>query len=207
MTSSSGDGIDGLLRQGREGGQEAIGRLLEGCRSYMKLLVNVQLGRTLRVKVDPSDLVQEAFLEAHRSFQSFRGTTEAELMDWLRRILASRLVAVLRRYGAKRRDVHLERRLSEELKRSSEAAEALVRLGSSPSKDVARQEDAARLAAVLEQLAPGYREVILVRHMEGLTFPQVAERMGRSVDSVKKLWVRGLASLRRALGAESHGTA
>jgi RNA polymerase sigma-70 factor, ECF subfamily len=44
--------------------------------------------------------------------------------------------------------------------------------------------------------------VIVLRHLEGLTFPEVAARMGRSEDSVQKLWVRGLASLRRSLGAE-----
>ena len=44
------------------------------------------------------------------------------------------------------------------------------------------------------------REVIVLRHMEGLTFPQIAERMGRSVDSVEKLWLRGLTRLRQTIG-------
>jgi RNA polymerase sigma-70 factor (ECF subfamily) len=45
--------------------------------------------------------------------------------------------------------------------------------------------------------------VLVLRHMEGLTFPQVAQRMGRSVDSVEKLWLRGLTKLRKQFAAES----
>ena len=48
-----------------------------------------------------------------------------------------------------------------------------------------------------------YREVVILRHLEELTFPQVAERMGRTVDSVQKLWVRALANLRRMM-EETH---
>ena len=54
-----------------------------------------------------------------------------------------------------------------------------------------------------EQLPADYREVIILRHLEGLSFPDVAQRMGRTVDSVDKLWARALARLRRSLGAES----
>jgi RNA polymerase sigma-70 factor (ECF subfamily) len=55
------------------------------------------------------------------------------------------------------------------------------------------------LANALGALSDDHREVIILRHLEGLTFPQVAERMGRSVDAVKKLWTRGLVHLRRLL--------
>ena len=48
----------------------------------------MRLGRRLRGKVEPSDLVQEAFLEAHRDFDAFRGTTSAQLLSWLRQVLA-----------------------------------------------------------------------------------------------------------------------
>src|SRR6202040_2404394 len=78
-----------LLRRARAGDDAARGRLLEAYRSYLTLLARVQLGRDLQGKVDPSDLVQEAFLEAHRDFGQFQGQTEAELRAWLRRLLAT----------------------------------------------------------------------------------------------------------------------
>ena len=65
-----------------------------------------------------------------------------------------------------------------------------------------RREQAVLLADALNHLPADYREVLILRHLEGLTFPEVADRMGRSLDSVEKLWVRALPRLRRALGAE-----
>ena len=57
-----------------------------------------------------------------------------------------------------------------------------------------------KLRDALDGLADDYREVIVLRNLECLTFPQIAERLGRSVDSVEKLWLRGLTSLRRLFG-------
>ena len=62
-----------LLAQARAGDGEALGRLLEQYRSYVALLARHQLGKRLRGKVDSSDLVQEAFLEAQRDFGQFAG--------------------------------------------------------------------------------------------------------------------------------------
>jgi RNA polymerase sigma-70 factor (ECF subfamily) len=75
---------------------------------------------------------------------------------------------------------------------------------SSPSQRAARREEAIVLANALEQLPEEYREVVVLRQLEELSFPQVAQRMERSVDSVKKLWVRALANLRRLLGEEAN---
>jgi RNA polymerase sigma-70 factor (ECF subfamily) len=62
-----------------------------------------------------------------------------------------------------------------------------------------RREQAVLLAEALGRLPPDWRELLIFRHLEGLSFPEVARRMGRSVDSVKKLWPRALASLRQLL--------
>ena len=53
------------------------------------------------------------------------------------------------------------------------------------------------MAEALSQLPDDYQVVLVLRHLEGLTFPQISERMGRSVDSVEKLWLRGLTRLRK----------
>jgi RNA polymerase sigma-70 factor, ECF subfamily len=70
---------------------------------------------------------------------------------------------------------------------------------STPSQHASRREQAVLLADALAQLSEDYREVIILRHLEGLPFADVARRMGRSEDSVQKLWVRSLASLRRSM--------
>jgi RNA polymerase sigma-70 factor (ECF subfamily) len=199
--STAGDDFNRLLSLARDGDGPALGRLLDGYRNYLLLLVRLQLRRTLRCKVDPADLVQDAYLEAHRDFASFRGTSEPELLAWLRRILATTTANLIRHYlGTRRRDVRLERQVADELDRSSVALDrGFVARHSSPSERAARRERAVLLADVLQSLPPAYGEVIILRHLEELSFPEIARRLGRSLDSVKKLWVRGLAQLRERL--------
>jgi RNA polymerase sigma-70 factor (ECF subfamily) len=190
-----------LLRRAGAGDDEARGLLLETYRGYLTLLARMELGRRLQGKVDPSDLVQEAFLEAHRDFGQFHGQTEGELRAWLRRVLATSLADQLRRYqGTRRRDPRLERQLGAALDESSEALErGLASRGSSPSARAERREESLRLAGAMEQLPAEYRDVLILRHFRGLTFAEVARRLGKSLDGVKNVWLRGLARLRRLL--------
>src|SRR5262249_35196419 len=92
-----------LLRARTE--EEARGQLLEMYRNYLRLQARALLGTALQVRLDPSDLVQETFLDAHRDFASFQGATEAELLAWLRRILARNLADQARHHKAQGRDV------------------------------------------------------------------------------------------------------
>jgi RNA polymerase sigma-70 factor (ECF subfamily) len=191
-----------LLTLARSGNTAALGQVLELYRDYLMLLARLQLSRRLQSKVDASDLVQETFLRAHEHFSGFRGTTEGELMAWLRQILATTLANQMRHYcGTQRRDVRLERNLAAELENSSRVLDrALVAKQSSPSERAARREQAVLLANALARLPAHYREVIVLRHLEGLKFAEVAQRMGRTVDIVKKMWTPALAELRTALG-------
>jgi RNA polymerase sigma-70 factor (ECF subfamily) len=192
-----------LLQEAQAGDAATLGRLLELYRRYLALLARVQIGKRLQGKVDASDIVQETFLDAHRNFARFRGSSEGELVGWLRQILATNLATVFRHYlGTQGRDVRLEREIEEGLDGSVMAlAGGLVARDSSPSHQASRREQAVLLADALDELPPDYREVLVLRHLEGLTFPEVAKRMGRTLDSVDKLWMRGLARLRQQLAA------
>jgi RNA polymerase sigma-70 factor (ECF subfamily) len=195
---------DSLVVRARGGDTAALGALLEQYRAYLTLMARLEIGRRLQGKTDPTDVVQDAFLEAARCFHQFRGTTEPELSAWLRQILATSLAHLVRRYyGTKVRNVRLEESLRDELDQSSRAVEGgLVARQSSPSALASRRELAVLLADALERLPADYREVIVLRHLEGLTFPEVARRMGKTLDSVEKLWARALSRLKRALGAK-----
>ncbi|MGQ0637492.1 MAG: sigma-70 family RNA polymerase sigma factor [Planctomycetaceae bacterium] len=190
-----------LLVQARAGSEHDRGVLLERYRNYLELLARVELGRRLQRKVDTADVVQETFLEAHRNFHRFRGASESEFIGWLREILGSRIADLVRRYvGTKGRDVRRERPLSVDFDQSSRVLDrGMVALNSTPSQQVIRREQGLLLAEALARLPDNYREVLVLRHLEELTFPQVAERMDRTLNSVKKLWVRAVALLRRSL--------
>src|SRR5438105_2992562 len=140
MTRDAGPDREELLRSARSGSGEALGQLLDLYRSYLALLARLQLDRRLQSKVDASDLVQEACLEAHRDFPQFRGSTEPEFTRWLRQILATNLANQVRHYlGTQRRDVRLERDLALEIEQSSQALDrGLAVAQSSPSQSAAR---------------------------------------------------------------------
>jgi RNA polymerase sigma-70 factor, ECF subfamily len=196
---------DRLLQRARKGDVPALGPLLERYRAYLVVLARVQIGRRLQGKVDADDVVQEAFLGAYRDFPQFRGATEKEFLAWLRQILASLLANLVRHYhGTQRRDVRLERQLALELEQSSQALDrGLVAAQSSPSEQAVRREQSVLLAEALARLPDDLRDLLILRHLEGLTFPEVARRLGRTVDSVKKQWPRALATLRRLLEGET----
>lgn len=191
---------DVLLSRARQGEESARGRLLELYRNYLRLQARTLIGRTLQVRLDPSDLVQETFLDAHRDFPAFAGTTEAELVVWLRRILVRNLADQAKHHTAQGRDVRRQESLEVMLQRSSDSLdEALGRGLSSPSASAARREQAVVLADALAQLRPDDREVITLRHLEGLKFDEVAARMGRTSGAVRVLWTRALERLHRVL--------
>lgn len=189
-----------LIEAARAGDTSTLGRLLELYRNYLRLLARIEIGRRLQGKVDASDVVQETFLDAHRHFAAFRGNAEAQFVCWLREILAGTLANLVRRYlGTQARDVRLECALVADLDQSSHALGQIpVDPHSSPSQHAMRGEQTFLIAEALARLPEDYQTVIVLRHLEGLTFPQVAQRMRRSVDSVEKLWLRGLTRLRQA---------
>lgn len=174
---------------------------LKRFRPWLVLLARLQMARRLSAKLDASDVAQQVLLEACGALPKFRGTTEAELAAWLRSILANVLAHELRRYaGTQSRDVTREVSLDAELAESSQRLNAvLADTGPSPSEEAVRHEQEIRLAAVLERLPDDYREVIVLRNLEGLSHEEVAARMGRSTGAVRMLWMRALAQLRQEL--------
>ena len=176
---------------------------LDGFRDYLRLLARARLDPRLQAKLDPSDVVQQTLLEAHKERAAFRGRTRGELAAWLRQILARNLANALRDFRRDRRDVARERALEGLVEDSSARVEAwLAAEQSSPSARAERQEEAARLAAALEALPEAQREVVMLRHLHGWSLHDIARHVGKSTPAVAGLIHRGLKGLRERLGGE-----
>ena len=170
-----------LLVRAKGGDSEALSRLLAMYRNYVRLLARTQIDSSLRVRLDASDLVQETLMRASRDFPQFNGTTERQLMSWLRTILARNLANLLKHHRAQKRDVNQHRSLEDELDRSSMRIDRVLADSiSSPSAQAARRERAVILADALARLPADYRDVIVMRHLEEAKFADIAARMGRS---------------------------
>lgn len=185
-----------LRRKAAEGDSAARAGFLAAYRPYLRFLARDGIDDDLRAKVDASDLAQDVLVAAQREFPNFRGTTERELLAWLRRMLANRIVDYARKYGGARRKAR-ERSIEDVLYESSVAFESVVAAsGLSPSGHAQKREAAALLADALSRLSDDYQEVILLRTKEGRSWQEVAERMGRSAGAVRMLWIRALTELR-----------
>jgi RNA polymerase sigma-70 factor, ECF subfamily len=190
-----------LLVMVKTGDAGALRCLLERYRNYLGLLVRLQVGRLVRCKLDIESILDEIWRETHRNTALFRGASEREFLSWVRRVMGEVLANQVRRdSGAKTRDLRLERALVDELDRSSCAlSESASASRSSPGRQEACRNQAVLLADALQELPNDHREVIILRQLEGLRFPDVACRLGRTEDSVKSVWVQALARLRFTL--------
>ncbi len=202
MTSHAQHEIDKLFASAKQGSTSCLGRLLTLYSNYLKLLIAAQLDDRLRVRVSPSDIVQETFFEAHRDFYQFRGQSTGEFVAWLRKILVNNLLHVVEQHWlAEKRDVRREVSLEQIGKRLEQSTARLESLfaepGDSPSIHAQRNEQEIMLADALAELPGDYRLVILLRHIEGLPFDEVAQRMDRSSGAVRMLWLRALERLRK----------
>ncbi len=179
---------------------ESRDRALEQYREYLGMLARVQLDPRLRDKLDPSDVVQQTLLDAHRKQDQFRGQTEAEKAAWLRQILARNLVDALRAFGRAKRDVARERSLEAALEQSSQRLEAwLAAEQSSPSQGLQRHEQAVQLAAALAKLPEAQREALVLQNWHGWSLAEIGQHMDRSPAAVAGLLKRGLKQLRGLL--------
>ncbi len=186
-----------LLDQARHGESESLGRLLEIYGNYLRILATTQLDRRLRRRMNPSDLVQETMLAAHRDFLDFRGQSERELLGWLRQILIHCLHRAFETHvKAGKRDIRREvsiEQVSVALDRSAVNLRGLLTdRGVSPSEPVQARERSVALANELSKLSPHYRDVIVYRNLQGLSFEEIAERMERKAGAVRMLWLRAM---------------
>jgi RNA polymerase sigma-70 factor (ECF subfamily) len=177
------------LERAQQGDSRALGLLLDSFRPYVRVIVHgVRRGR-LQARLDDSDLIQDAMLEASKSFASFRGAGVAEIVVWLRRIVIRSTERTVGRYiGAGKRDPAREQSVEELVEHPDNDG--------SPSGEAIRHEQAARMAEALARLPAEMQEVLLARHLDGLPHATIALRTGRTEGSVRMLYLRALRRLR-----------
>jgi RNA polymerase sigma-70 factor (ECF subfamily) len=172
----------------------------ERFRSYLRLLARMQLDERLRSKLDPSDIVQQTLLQAHRAMGEFRGQSDAEMAAWLRQILARNLSHAVRDFGRDKRNVNRERSQQAAVDASSARLEAwLAAEQSSPSQQALRNEQVLELCDALEQLPDAQREAVQLHYWQGCTLAEIAARLDRTPTAAAGLLKRGMRKLRELM--------
>jgi len=196
--------IRDLLAAARRGEPDAIGQIFEAARSRLLQIAARELPADVRVKIAPSDIVQETAVDAQRDFTQFNGTSPEALFAWLRGILRNNVVDAVRRYrDALKRNATLE--ISLATVSAQQAGEILPALSHPADGSAIRREEAAMLNTVMARLPADYRRVLELRYWQGMSFVDMAPHLGRSPEAARKLWYRALECLQSELAGQSDG--
>ncbi len=203
------DESGGLLRRAMGGDASACGELFGRHRAALHRAVARRIGPTLRGRLDPSDVVQEAHVEALERLEEFVDRRPMPFRSWLFRTALQRVAKLRRHAMAARRDAGRERPLapSPSLAGAGESlagavAADLPAAGPSPSGQAAARDAAGRLHAVLGRLPALDRAILGMRTFEGLSYEEAADRLEIEPAAARKRYGRALLRLRAALIAE-----
>jgi len=178
-----------------KGDREALGRLLDSYRPYIRFLVRALRRGRAPGRIDDSDLIQDALVEVQRFFPRFTGKTTAEFTSWLRPLVMRSASHTLRAHlGRGKRDVGREQ--------PDEDLTGVPLEQSSPSEQAIHQEEAARVAGCLARLPDDMQQLILGRLVEKLSYADLAQRLGRSEGALRVLYTRALRRLRQEMHGE-----
>lgn len=195
-----------FLKHAQAGSNSSLGQLFEAYRGYLWMLADAELGTDLKVKASPSDLVQDSFLEAKRNFPEFDGKTPAEFQAWVRRTLLNNVADVGREYrGTEKRDI--SREVAGTADQAGDSSAAIAGDDSSASSVAMNHEQLDAVRDAIRKLPVHYQDVIQWRSYELQTFEEIGERMNRSAEAARKLWVRAVELLQQKLDSPNASTA
>lgn len=187
-----------LLRNALDGDRKAFDQLFARYRAYLHQVVELRLDANLRRRVDASDVVQEAQLEAARRLAHYLDRPHIPFRLWLRQIAYDRVLMMRRRHmQTKRRSMEQELPLPE--RSSVQLARQLLAGGTTPTQHVVRSELGQRVRLAVAKLPEGDREILLMRNFEGLSNQDVAGVLGIEPAAASKRYGRALLRLRTCL--------
>jgi RNA polymerase sigma-70 factor (ECF subfamily) len=197
-----------LIQRAARGEDEALVELFNCYRSRLRQMVRLRLDRRLQGRVDPSDVLQEAYIDISRKLPEYAGREAGPFYIWLRLVVGERLLRVHRHHlGAAMRDatreISIHRGALPEASSTSLAAQLLGQI-TSASRAAQRAEMKLRVQGILNAMDPLDREVIALRHFEELSNDEVAAALGLTKSAASKRYVRAMVRLKAAI-ADAHG--
>lgn len=182
-----------LFEQARRGAPEDVNAFYERCARKLLPLIRLRLGRSLRSEMESRDILQTVLCKSFQRLQQVEDP--AAIMSWLARIAENEIRDQADFYQRARRDRALRAQLDDAADVPSPVRQAL--------SQAIMSEQASRLEAALESMSSGERDLIVLRKLEELTFPEIAARLGKSEDACRMAFSRAMAALTMRM-ANSH---
>jgi RNA polymerase sigma-70 factor, ECF subfamily len=197
--------LDELLRRVQCGDERALIALFTRYRDRLRRMVRLRLDRRLQGRLDPSDVLQEAYLDVARRADEYIANRSIPVFLWLRLITGQRLAALHRQHlGAQMRDAGQEVSLHRgALPHATSASLAALLLGrfTSPTQAAQRAEMQIRLQEVINAMDPIDREVLTLRHFEELSNVETAQVLGIQKAAASNRYLRALKRLKDTLAS------
>jgi len=189
-----------LVTLAKEGDQTAWEQLCKVYSERVRRIVRLRMDRHIRSKLDSMDVVQDALIHALENIREFTYKNEGDFLLWLSKIAQNALRNDLDKLHADKRDICKEVRFENY---GSTTGGGFVGIAgpvdtTTPSFIVAKSEELDRLERAMDQLKPEYRQVILLAKIEGLSYRQIGQKLGRSPDAVGMLLCRAMVALTNA---------
>lgn len=201
MGASAEQDVAELLERLRNGDQAALGELFDRHRDRLRRMVELRLDQRLAGRVAPSDVLQEAYIDALKRVDHFFAKPDQSFFGWLRLVVAQRLADLHREHTAGKRNAARDVPMYHGGPGADSGCLAACLIGrlASPSHAAQRDETFALLEEALAQIDPLDRDVLALRHFEELGNAETAELLGIQPAAASKRYVRALARLRQIL--------
>jgi len=186
-----------LLALAKDGNESALNQLWKVYGARVHWIMRLRMGAELRSKLESMDLAQDALLSALGGLGNFTYSNEGDFLRWLSTIAENRLRDNLDKFHADKRNIRKETRLN---KLVSTTKGGVKRFPgpidqTTPSVIMSKKEDLDKLEKAIDQLKPDYREVIVLAKIDGLSYKEMADKLGKSIDSVAHLLSRAMLAL------------
>lgn len=192
-----------LLQNIKDGDPDAINRLLERHREALRRMVDMRLDARIRQRVDASDVVQEAMMEANRRMPTYIENPAMPFHLWIRQIATDRLIDQHRRHVvSQKRSVDVERApvVAANLDHSTiQFAPQLQDRELTPAAAAIRAEMQRRFESAIEEMDEHDQEILVMRHFEKLSNQEVAQALGLSEPASSMRYLRAVRRLKKLL--------
>ena len=186
-----------LVVLAKAGDDSALDQLCKVYGERVRRIIRLRMGKELRPKLDSMDLVQDALVSALGGLGQFTYKNEGDFLRWLSRITQNALRDNLDKLYTDKRDIRKEVRLNDS--RPTGRGDYVKVPGpievTTPSAIMSRKEDLDKLEKAIDELKPDYREVIVLSKIDGLSYKEIGDRLGKSIDAVGHLLSRAMVAL------------
>ena len=206
LMNSDAGGVDSLIRQAKDGDEQALAALFDRWRDRLRRMVRLRMDRRLAGRVDSDDVLQDAYLQMGRRFAEFLQDPDSMPMFlWMRLITGQTLVDLHRHHlGTQMRDagreISLHRGALPAATSVSLAAQLLGKM-TSVSRAAIRAEHKLLVQEALNNMDPVDRDVLTLRHFEHLSNEETALVLGLKKSAASQRYIRALKRLKEILSS------